>query len=163
MPLPLDQLDYYALLGVAPDAGLAQIKAAFRAFAREYHPDRYRGDAQRLAEATRIYLRATEAYRVLSHPRQRALYDAQRAAGSLRLDPQASVGLRSVPPRRDGVHARARPFLVRAEQAMAAGDVRQARLNIKVALTHDPTSEVLNAKLAEIDRRLTALSPSRRP
>lgn len=163
---PLDRLDYYALLGVAQDAGLAQIKAGFRDLARRYHPDRFAGDAQQVAEATQVYLRATEAYRVLCDPRQRALYDAQLRSGKLRLDARATEG--SGAPRSsrrpDGVmHPRARPFMARAEQALAAGDLPQAKLNIHVALRHDPDNEVLQKRLADIDRRLAEAGSSRRP
>jgi curved DNA-binding protein len=38
------QLDYYALLGVEPDATLAQIKKAYRTLARLHHPDTNPGD-----------------------------------------------------------------------------------------------------------------------
>jgi curved DNA-binding protein len=31
--------DYYATLGVLPDADLALIKSAYRALAKKYHPD----------------------------------------------------------------------------------------------------------------------------
>lgn len=156
MELSLDDLDYYALLGVAPDASPADIKAGFRAFARRYHPDRFAGDAQGVSEATLIYRRGTEAYRVLTHPEQRRCYDEQVKQGKLRLSPQAAASVR--PSGRtgapDAVHARARPFLARAEQAMAAGDLKQAKLNYQIALQHDPASELLRQRMAELESRL---------
>jgi DnaJ-class molecular chaperone len=158
----LDELDYYALLGVAPEAGVAEIRSGFHAFARRYHPDRFAGDAARAAEATRIYRRGTEAYRVLSHPEQRRCYDEQRKQGKLRMDPQVASSVR--PSGRSGaptdaVHTRARPFLARADQALAAGDLKQAKLNYQIALQHDPGSELLRQRLAEVESRLTPRSP----
>lgn len=156
MSLRLDELDYYALLGVGPEASLAEIKAGFRAFALRYHPDGFAGDQQGVADATHIYLRATEAYRVLSHPQQRRCYDEQYKQGKLRMDPQTAASLRpsgrsGVP---DAVHARARPFLARADQALSAGDLKQAKLNYQIALRHDPNSELLQQRLAQVDSQL---------
>jgi curved DNA-binding protein CbpA len=156
MRLRLDELDYYALLGVGPDASLADIKAGFRAFALRNHPDCFAGDEQGVAEATYIYRRGTEAYRVLSHPQQRRCYDEQYKQGRLRMEPQAAASLR--PSGRSGVpepvHARARPFLARADQALSAGDLKQAKLNYQIALRHDPNSELLRQRLSEVDSRL---------
>lgn len=159
MPLQLDELDYYALLGVSEDAGVQEIKRAFRAFAERRHPDLFAGDPGRVAEATRIYRRATEAYRVLTHTEQRRRYDEQRKQGKRRLDP-LTAGTASLRPgaasgRPDAVPPRARPFLTRAEQALAAGDLMQARLNFRIALQHDPGNEQLRRRLAEIEDRLT--------
>ncbi|HET8934551.1 MAG TPA: DnaJ domain-containing protein [Polyangiales bacterium] len=149
MALQLDELDYYSLLGVTADASISDIKAGFRAFALRYHPDRFGGDE----EAARIYRRGTEAYRVLTHPQQRRCYDEQYKQGKLRMDPQTgSARPRSGGP--DAVHARARPFLARADQALAAGDLKQAKLNYQVALQHDPGSELLRQRLAEVESRL---------
>lgn len=158
MTLPLDELDYYALLGVPADAALTQVKRAFREFAERWHPDRFAGDPARAAEASRIYRRGTEAYRVLTHPEQRRRYDQQRKRGRLRLDPLAAAAASLRPGaaagRADAIAVRARPFVVRAEQALAAGDLRQAKLNYKIALQHDPDSEPLRQKLAEVEGRL---------
>jgi curved DNA-binding protein CbpA len=150
MALPLDELDYYALLGVSADASVSDIKAGFRAFALRYHPDRHAGDE----EAARIYRRGTEAYRVLTQPQQRRCYDEQHKQGKLRMEPQVAGSVRPRSGVPDAVHARARPFLARADQALAAGDLKQAKLNYQVALQHDPGSELLRQRLAEVESRL---------
>jgi curved DNA-binding protein CbpA len=62
--------DYYVLLGVERTADLETIKRAFRAHARALHPDV--SDAPEAAERFRELERA---YRVLSAPSARLLYD----------------------------------------------------------------------------------------
>jgi curved DNA-binding protein CbpA len=154
MAVALQDLDYYALLGVAPDASADAIKAGFRAFARRFHPDRHVGQPEQAAKATRIYQRATEAYRVLSNLEQRRLYDEQLGHGQLRLDP--AVARRSTRPSggpspADSVAPRARAFVARAEQALRSKDYQQAKLNLQIALQHDAENGLLRQKLADVD------------
>jgi hypothetical protein len=66
--------DYYAELGVAPDASSAEIAAAFRTLAKDLHPDTRPPDR---AAADR-FKRVTLAYRVLRDPARRRQYDARR-------------------------------------------------------------------------------------
>lgn len=59
--------DYYAVLGVAPEAEDIVIRAAFRALAQRYHPDRFGGSRDK-AHARMSEL--NEAYGVLSDAAQ---------------------------------------------------------------------------------------------
>jgi DnaJ domain len=68
------RLDYYALLGVEPDATAAQIKKAYRKLARFHHPDTNHGDLDAAARFRNI----TEAYDTLSDPQRREAYDRTR-------------------------------------------------------------------------------------
>ncbi len=65
-------VDFYALLGVSPEATREEIERAFRRLARQYHPDvNPEPDAQ---ERFQLLLQARE---TLLDPKRRALYDRQ--------------------------------------------------------------------------------------
>jgi molecular chaperone DnaJ len=63
--------DYYSVLGVARDAGEAELKKAYRTLARQHHPDKNPNDAR----AEERFKEISEAYAVLSDPDKRAQYD----------------------------------------------------------------------------------------
>jgi len=77
--------DLYAELGVDEQASREQIVAAFRARAKELHPDMNPGDA----EAVEQFKTLGRAYQVLADPDARARYDAGRLV--------ASAGIPGVP------------------------------------------------------------------
>ncbi len=70
---------YYDVLGVAADAPDIVIKAAFRALAKEYHPDRAGGQAMDPEK----FIEIQNAYAVLSNPESRSEYDARLRETSL--------------------------------------------------------------------------------
>ena len=64
--------DYYEVLGVGRETDLDEVKRAYRRLAIQHHPDKNPGDA----EAEEKFKEATEAYKVISDPEQRRIYDA---------------------------------------------------------------------------------------
>ncbi|WP_309068625.1 DnaJ C-terminal domain-containing protein [Microbacterium sp.] len=70
--------DFYKVLGVSKDVSASDLKKTYRKLARQYHPDSNPGDAAAEAKFKEI----SEAYGVLSDPKQREEYDQLRAMGS---------------------------------------------------------------------------------
>lgn len=66
-----DKRDYYEVLGVSKTATDAELKKAYRALAKKYHPDINPGDK----EAEAKFKEASEAYAVLSDADKRRQYD----------------------------------------------------------------------------------------
>ncbi|MGA9595756.1 MAG: DnaJ C-terminal domain-containing protein [Acidimicrobiia bacterium] len=71
------ETDYYAVLGVKPDASAKEIKQAYRKLAQQYHPDKNAGNA----DAERRFKEANEAYEVIGDAEQRKEYDHSREMG----------------------------------------------------------------------------------
>ena len=80
-----DKRDYYEVLGVAKGASEDEIKKAYRALAKKYHPDANKDDKSAEAKFKEI----NEAYSVLSDKEKRAQYDQYGHAG---VDPNFGAG-----------------------------------------------------------------------
>lgn len=74
---------HYDTLGVSKEASHDQIKQAYRALSKKYHPDINGGSK----EAEKHFLEVQEAYTVLKNPASRESYDDQ-----LKKTPQRDVG-----------------------------------------------------------------------
>jgi curved DNA-binding protein CbpA len=156
----LDELDYYALLGVPRDGSRDEVHEAFRAFASTFHPDGHPGRAPREVSALdAIFKRGTEAFTVLTDAALRERYDAELGRSSLvpqRVSLMPTASQAPAPVRLED-HARAtsaRPFARRAEELFAAGDFKQAKLQMVMATFHDPGNDTLEAYLRDIQEKL---------
>ena len=79
--------DYYATLGLAPDAPQDAIKRAYRKLARRYHPD-----VSSLPDAEDRFKEVAEAHEALIDPERRAAYDDAAAQHARREDPAWAGG-----------------------------------------------------------------------
>lgn len=70
------QRSYYEILGVGRTASLEEIKKRYRELARLHHPDVSRDKAG----SAKLFAEITTAYKALSHPDERAVYDADLSA-----------------------------------------------------------------------------------
>lgn len=67
----MSKKDFYEILGVSKTASQADLKAAYRKLAMQYHPDKNRGDTAAEAKFKEI----NEAYDVLKDEQKRSAYD----------------------------------------------------------------------------------------
>ncbi len=116
------QKSYYQVLGVSEQAGVDDVRAAFRKLARERHPDRFQGLLKRDAE--REFQAITEAYNVLIDPDRRARYDQSRQAGAR----DASASPKEL----------AKAMLARAVGLMKSGELERAAELFTQSIAHDP-------------------------
>lgn len=78
----MQTVNYYDVLGVLPTADDFVIKAAYKALAQRYHPDKFHGNAKDAADAQVKMRQLNEAYQVLSDPAKRREYDISFQQGA---------------------------------------------------------------------------------
>jgi curved DNA-binding protein CbpA len=148
----LEKADYYAVLGVKPDAGGQDIRQAYYTRARQLHPDRLIGAPEPgKTQASTIYKRVSEAYQTLSDPRLRELYDETLQKGETRLTISSRLTLK---PRQEDWFLRTeggRKHYRAAREALEAGNVPMAKLNAQIAIQHEGELEQLVQLMKEID------------
>ena len=91
---PVDQNDYYAVLGIAPSASPAEIEEAFRRHVIKMHPDRSFRDTRRYEEGLEQLKKLNAIMLVLRDPARRAIYDATRGLSSSKQAGALSTRLR---------------------------------------------------------------------
>ena len=155
----LDAVDYLTLLRLPrAEPSEAQVRDAWRAFALAFHPDRHRDAPDEVrAAATRIFQRGAEASRILLEPTLRRRYMELLARGTLRMthDEIADSHRERSSRVQDLVRsAVARPFAEKADELLARGELKQARLQLQLAIMREPSNQKLADRLRELDEQL---------
>lgn len=149
----LDELDYYQILDLVPNAAQSDVKKAYFETSRTFHPDanRHLDEAVRNA-CMRVSKRVTEAYCVLRDPRRRSVYDAQQGSSSDRkripLGEARESHVRQESEERQGKTAQGRQFYQKAMQCQARGDRGGTLSNLQMAITLEPGCEFFQRQLA---------------
>jgi curved DNA-binding protein CbpA len=112
--------DYYQLLGINPQASVAEVRQAYARLAREKHPDRFT-DPEEKQKAQRAFQDITTAFNALSNPRSREEYDAARD--------------KPVPRTPEEIAADA---FERSQMALEAGQIEEAVTLAHTAVHHAP-------------------------
>ena len=151
----VDELNYYQMLHLKPDASASDIKHAFHASSRTFHPDVNRhldGELQR--GCARISKRLTEAYCVLRDPRRRRSYDSKLAVGDngplrMQLAEAKAEDSKRVLEERQGRTPQGRQFFQKASHDLQRGNYSGAAAGLQMALTFEPDNALFKQKLEE--------------
>jgi DnaJ-class molecular chaperone len=151
----LDELDYYSVLEIAPNASVSEIRAAYHRATRRFHPDGHREIGDELRPVLgRIAKRVAEAYSVLRDPRRRQVYDQQIRGDAARVRmPLAQAEAQAEKQSREarlGKTPNGRRYFVRVQGDLARGDKVSAERNLRTALTFEPDNPVFKELLAEL-------------
>ena len=88
----IDTEDFYQMLGVAPEATPDQIKGAYFALAKSWHPDRLPSELVAVKPmVARVFARLSEAYQTLMDPAKSKGYALLIKSGSAASDDQEKV------------------------------------------------------------------------
>jgi DnaJ-class molecular chaperone len=158
----IETLDYFEILKVPKNATPEQIRDAFQALTRLYHPDRYHAfpDSTFKQEVLRVYKRITEAYVILRDDQKRKKYlgditGADRAQ-KLRFTEVDETETREIAKREAeeqiGQTAKGRQLYQLAMRDIEAGRNDAAIRNLRVACGFEPQNQLFKDKLRELEK-----------
>jgi curved DNA-binding protein CbpA len=148
----LDQKSYYQLLGIPRTADEREVRTAYYHMVARFHPDLY-GDLlvpDLRAKLVTLYSRLVEGYRILRDPQRRAIYGKMLDQHKLRWSLEAERAPRREP-EQDIANPNARRFYKLGRSALLAGDGKSAVVNLRLALSVEPGSDVIQAELARAE------------
>jgi DnaJ-class molecular chaperone len=146
----MDELDYYQLMHVRRGATVREVRSAYYATSRAFHPDANRDLAPELRGAVaQIAKRVAEAYAVLRDPRRRQAYDRMLDEGRglrIRLAEAQAEGGRQAR-ENEGRTPQGRQYYKLARTAQETGDWGGMARNLQTALTFEPDNEFFKQQL----------------
>jgi curved DNA-binding protein CbpA len=136
-------INYYVILRVDSSATEDQIRRAYRALAREYHPD-----VNKSPEADEIFQEVQEAYEILSDPDRRRTYDRLREAEGF--DKSSAISLRATISHKyllTGIEEQAAYVLL---DIAPATDLPASRLPLNLCLVLDRSTSMQGMRLQQV-------------
>ena len=158
----LETLDYFEVLKIQKGTAPGEIRDAFQALTRIYHPDRYHAfpDSPFKHQVFRIYKRITEAYVVLRDDRKRKKYLGDVTGPDrpqrLRFTEEDESKTRELAKReieeQIGHTAKGRQLYQQAVRDIEAGRIDTAIRNLRVAVGFEPENQLFKDKLRELEK-----------
>lgn len=154
----IEELDYYQLLHIPRTAQTGELKKAYHASSRTFHPDAHRFVEPDTLDAVNVIAkRLSEAYSVLRDPRRRQAYDRHLDNGEgvrLQLSQARTAAGKHEQEKREGRTPQGRQFYKAAEGDIAKSDWSAAARNLQTALTFEPNNDLFKEQLAEVRSKL---------
>jgi curved DNA-binding protein CbpA len=149
----IDEMNYYQVLRIDPRASLGQIREAYHAQSRLYHPDRYFSfpDGPFKQSIYKISKRVTEAYITLRDVQKRQFYDQQlQQSGSkqLRYTEQSEEAQKKAKVEETGKTEKGRQLYRQGMAEMKRKNFIAAERTFKMAMAYEPDNELFK-KLCE--------------
>lgn len=152
----LDLLDYFQILGCAPETPLREMKAQYHQLQKNYHPDAFFGspDRELRAAVLKISKRVSEAYVILRDPQKRARYIKDISGpdrdNKLRYTDESERELRRERLHETGKTPQGQKLFKKASDAMKASDWASAERDLRTALIFEPDSDLFKSTLEEV-------------
>ena len=134
-------------LGLSPDARTIDIRRAYLALTKRYHPDNFfrRSTPSFTAALEDVYERLTEAYDTLASSEKRAAYDSMIGVSSAHEPPKAAA------PEANPMQIQQAMFLVMdARKAIRAGNPTEAIQMLRSARSFDPSNDDARSLLEKL-------------
>ena len=150
----IGELDYYQLLHVERDVQLGDLRKAYHASSRSFHPDANHSLEPELMDAMNVIAKRTaEAYSVLRDPQRRQAYDRHLDSGQgvrMQLAQALDAAGRHAQQEFEGRTPQGRQFYKAATADILKTNWSAAQRNLQTALTFEPDNALFEEKLAEV-------------
>ena len=150
----IEEMNYYQVLRVNPRASLGQIREAYHAQSRLYHPDRYFSypDGPFKQSIYKISKRVTEAYVTLRDAQKRQFYDQQLQQSDsqqLRYTEQSEQAQKKAKVEEIGKTDKGRQMYRQGMAEMKRKNFAAAERSFKMALAYEPDNELFKKLFKE--------------